>query len=97
MTNDHYKDTLLKIQDLGSKKIVRDYLEEMRQEICRDYLQNIYGEEKADNLLTELQHGLTTAKSQILESDEEAESDSSRRSKPFFDAALVVSPPAPVA
>ena len=73
MPNHHYKDTFHKIEDLGSKKIVRDYLDEMRQDICRGHLEKIHGKLKTERLLNELENGLTAAKSQLLESDGEDE------------------------
>jgi hypothetical protein len=79
MPNDHHDDTLLKIQDLGSKKAVRDYLDEMRQDICRGHLEKIHGKDKTENLLDELEHGLTATKTQLLESDEEGEIDNSEK------------------
>ena len=52
------EDVFLKIEDLGSKKEVKDYLQLMRDEFRREYLTGIYGEEKAGRILNELEHGL---------------------------------------
>ncbi|KAL7446553.1 hypothetical protein ACHAXH_008325 [Discostella pseudostelligera] len=52
------EDVFLKIEDLGSKKEVKDYLQLMRDEFRKEYLEGIYGVEKAARLLNELEHGL---------------------------------------
>ena len=52
------EDVFLKIEDLGSKKEVKDYLQLMRDEFRKEYLEQIYGVEKAGRLLNELEHGL---------------------------------------
>jgi hypothetical protein len=52
------EDVFLKIEDLGSKKEVKDYLQLMRDEFRGEYLTGIYGEEKAGRILNELEHGL---------------------------------------
>ncbi|KAL3809215.1 hypothetical protein ACHAXA_005422 [Cyclostephanos tholiformis] len=52
------EDAFLKIEDLGSKKDVKDYLQLMRDEFRKEYLTGIYGEEKAARILNELEHGL---------------------------------------
>ncbi|KAL3782736.1 hypothetical protein ACHAW5_006732 [Stephanodiscus triporus] len=54
------EDALLKIEDLGSKREVKDYLQLMRDEFRKEYLTGIYGEEKAGRILNELEHGLRT-------------------------------------
>lgn len=54
----HPTDTLLKINDLGSKKKVRNYLDLMRQDTCMSHLKTVYGMEKATKLFDELNHGL---------------------------------------
>jgi hypothetical protein len=55
--NMHYSDTFRKIQDLGGKKEVRDYLNTMRQEICREHLHKVYGTERAEKFINELEYG----------------------------------------
>lgn len=52
------EDVFLKIEDLGSKKEVKDYLQLMRDEFRKEYLEGMYGVEKAGRLLNELEHGL---------------------------------------
>ena len=47
-----------KIEDLGSKKEVKDYLEIMRNEFRKEYMEGIYGTEKANRILNELEYGL---------------------------------------
>ena len=60
--NMHYNDTFRKIQDLGSKKVVKDYLNTMREEICKEHMENIYGREKAEKYALELENGLQSMK-----------------------------------
>ncbi len=60
--NMHYNDTFLRIQELGKKKLVREYLESMRLEICREQLEKQHGREKAEKYLHELDHGLTLSR-----------------------------------
>eukprot|EP00557_Chaetoceros_sp_GSL56_P004599 CAMPEP_0176505540 /NCGR_PEP_ID=MMETSP0200_2-20121128/16556_1 /TAXON_ID=947934 /ORGANISM="Chaetoceros sp., Strain GSL56" /LENGTH=598 /DNA_ID=CAMNT_0017905115 /DNA_START=99 /DNA_END=1895 /DNA_ORIENTATION=+ len=64
----HYSDTFRKIQDLGGKKEVRDYLNTMRQEICKEHLQKMYGKERAEKFLNELEleHGLQSSRDGLL-------------------------------
>ena len=52
------EDVFLKIEDLGSKKEVKDYLEIMRNEFRKEYMEGIYGTEKANRILNELEYGL---------------------------------------
>jgi len=56
----HYVDTLRKVEDLGSKKSIRLFIQNMRDEVCRENLTRVCGKEKADRLLNELEHGLKT-------------------------------------
>ena len=65
--NMHYNDTFHKIQDLGSKKDVRDYLDTMRQEVCKEHLEKIYGRDKAEKFVHELENGLQTAKDDLYD------------------------------
>jgi hypothetical protein len=62
----NYKDTLHKIEDLGSKKLVRDYLQSMRNEVCKEHLEELYGKEKAERWKHELEHGLSRVNDFIL-------------------------------
>ena len=52
------EDTFLKIEDLGSKKEIKDYLQLMRDEFRKDYLDGIYGIEKTGRILNEMEYGL---------------------------------------
>ncbi|KAL7535988.1 hypothetical protein ACHAXR_008061 [Thalassiosira sp. AJA248-18] len=52
------EDVFLKIENLGSKKEVKDYLQLMRDEMRKEYLEGVYGEEKAGRILNELEYGL---------------------------------------
>ena len=52
------EDVFLKVEDLGSKKEVKDFLQIMRDELRREYLEGIYGVEKARRILHELEYGL---------------------------------------
>ena len=56
--NMHYSDTFIKIRDMGSKKEVRDYLNVMRQEVCKDHLEKIYGKDKAEKFVDEFENGI---------------------------------------
>lgn len=64
---DHYSNTFFKIQQLGSKKEVRDYLNSMRDDMAREYLESIYGREKTEKYMHELEHGLKVDRSQLEE------------------------------
>lgn len=55
------EDVYLKIEDLGSKKEIRDYLQLMRDEFRKVYLTKIYGAEKAERILNELEYGLRSS------------------------------------
>jgi len=69
---EHFTDTLNKIQDLGSKKQVKAYLDIMREEVCKQHIEGIHGKEKTEKLFNELEHGLQTHKKRLLD---EAESE----------------------
>jgi len=56
--NMHYNDTFIKIRDMGSKKEVKDYLNEMRQEVCKGHLEKIYGKDKAEKFVDEFENGM---------------------------------------
>jgi len=53
------EDVFLKIEDLGSKKEVKDYLQLMRNELRKEHMAGIYGEVKANRILNELEYGLS--------------------------------------
>ncbi|KAL7527611.1 hypothetical protein ACHAWF_002248 [Thalassiosira exigua] len=52
------EDVFLKIEELGSKKEVREYLQLMRDEAREEHLKGIYGEERTKRVLHELEYGL---------------------------------------
>lgn len=62
--SEHHSDTFYKIHQLGSKKEVKDYLNSMREDMAREYLESIYGREKAEKYIHELEHGLKMDRSQ---------------------------------
>jgi hypothetical protein len=43
---------------MGSKKEVKDYLNIMRQEVCKGHLENIYGKDKAEKFVDEVENGI---------------------------------------
>lgn len=53
-----FEDMLTRIESFGSKKEVKTYLQTMREEIRNNHLENIYGKEKANHMIQELEHGL---------------------------------------
>jgi hypothetical protein len=53
-----FEDVLLKIEQLGSKKEVKSYLQNMRQDACSKHVERIYGRERAERMLSELEQGL---------------------------------------
>ena len=55
------EDVYLKIEDLGSKKEIKDYLQLMRDEFRKEYLTKIYGKDKAERILNELEYGLRSS------------------------------------
>jgi hypothetical protein len=63
------EDAFLKIEDMGSKKDVKDYLQLMRDDFRKEYLTRIYGKDKAERILNELEYGLRA--SQRPEEDDE--------------------------
>jgi hypothetical protein len=63
--SEHHSDTFYKIHQLGSKKEIKDYLNSMREDMAREYLESIYGREKAEKYIHELEHGLKMDRSQL--------------------------------
>eukprot|EP00586_Coscinodiscus_wailesii_P005995 CAMPEP_0172489694 /NCGR_PEP_ID=MMETSP1066-20121228/19878_1 /TAXON_ID=671091 /ORGANISM="Coscinodiscus wailesii, Strain CCMP2513" /LENGTH=469 /DNA_ID=CAMNT_0013257753 /DNA_START=29 /DNA_END=1438 /DNA_ORIENTATION=+ len=53
-----FDDMLLRIEKFGAKKEVRTYLSQLRMEVRREYLESVYGKEKTDVMLKELEHGM---------------------------------------
>jgi len=54
----HFEDSLLKIEQLGSKKEVKDFLDSMRNNVRNSHLEHLYGRQKAERMLQELDDGL---------------------------------------
>jgi hypothetical protein len=52
------EDVLLKIESFGSKKQVKDYQQHLREEVRNAHLERIYGLEKAESMIRQLQEGL---------------------------------------
>jgi hypothetical protein len=52
------EDVFLKIDQLHSKKDIKDYLQLMRDEFRKEYMEGIYGGEKANRILNEMEYGL---------------------------------------
>eukprot|EP00569_Conticribra_weissflogii_P006238 CAMPEP_0171340580 /NCGR_PEP_ID=MMETSP0878-20121228/8664_1 /TAXON_ID=67004 /ORGANISM="Thalassiosira weissflogii, Strain CCMP1336" /LENGTH=551 /DNA_ID=CAMNT_0011842679 /DNA_START=37 /DNA_END=1692 /DNA_ORIENTATION=+ len=73
-----WEDVFLKIEDLGSKKEVKDFLDIMREDTKREYLEGIYGVEKASMLLRELEFGLRQQQQQLVASEEEEQEEDYR-------------------
>ena len=53
-----FEDVLLKIEQLGSKKEVKDFLQHTRDNVRNDHVERLYGREKAERMLQELDDGL---------------------------------------
>ena len=53
-----FEDTVSRIESLGSKKEVKDYVEVMREDVRRQHLVKIYGAAKTDRMLSELESNL---------------------------------------
>ena len=52
------EDVLLKIESFGSKKQVRDYLTHLREDIRNAHVERLYGLERGESLIQQLQEGL---------------------------------------
>ena len=64
------KETFLKIQDMGSKREVKAYVQIMRDEVCKEYLGGTMGKDEVELLLDELQCGINAHKNQNDLADE---------------------------
>ena len=53
-----FEDTVARIENLSSKKEVKDYVEIMREDVRRQHLVKIYGADKTDRMLAELESNL---------------------------------------
>ena len=53
-----FEDTVARIENLSSKKEVKDYVEVMREDVRRQHLVGIYGAAKTDRMLSELESNL---------------------------------------
>ncbi|GFH44649.1 hypothetical protein CTEN210_01123 [Chaetoceros tenuissimus] len=76
--NMHYNDAFIKIRDLGSKKDVKDHVNMMRQEVCKAHLEKVYGREKAERFVDELEHGFRTGEKETVDEFELMERDTGR-------------------
>jgi Replication Fork Protection Component Swi3 len=59
----NFEDVLLKIEQLGAKKEVKSFLQSMRDNVRNGHLETLYGREKAERMLQELNDGLTQQQS----------------------------------
>jgi len=64
---------LLKIEGFGSKKEVKAYLQTMRDDVRKSHLESIFGGEKTDRLLQELEYGLKQQQESFLRDYDEEE------------------------
>lgn len=62
-----FEDVLLKIEQLGSKREIKNYLEHLRQSVRREHLEKIYGVEKAEEMMSEYEMGLRQQQEQDAE------------------------------
>lgn len=53
-----FEDVVSRIETLGSKREIKDYLTHMREQARNRHLEKIFGKEKAEQMLQELEHGL---------------------------------------
>ncbi len=65
--NMHPIDTFRRIEALGSKKQVREYLDTMREEVCKEHLKKMYGSDRAEKLVNELESGLKAHQEKIMD------------------------------
>eukprot|EP00956_Cyclotella_meneghiniana_P001048 scaffold1252_cov66-Cyclotella_meneghiniana.AAC.2 len=84
------EDVLLKIQDFGSKKEIKDYLQLMRNDVRKEYLEGIYGTDKTERILHELENGVSLSKREVfVEDQEEVRPVSRRMGEAVFDEEVV--------
>jgi hypothetical protein len=77
-------DAALKTSSLGAKKSVKAFVETMRHAVRNQHLERIYGRERADAMLVELEHGLRQQQ-EVTSGDEpyiEADDDGQRAKPP---------------
>ena len=55
------EDVFLKMEELGAKKEVKDYLNIMREDMRKEHVEGLLGKEKAGRILDELQYGMRAA------------------------------------
>lgn len=60
-----FEDTLLKIERLGSKREVKAYLEQMRQDVRNQHVEKVLGKEKAERILQQLHDALQQQHQQL--------------------------------
>eukprot|EP00978_Attheya_sp_CCMP212_P025646 scaffold82870_cov48-Attheya_sp.AAC.2 len=75
-----FEDTLTRIESFGGKKEVKAYVQNMRDDVRKDHLEKIYGKERAEKMLQELEYGLKLQASSTSEYDDENENGALRRS-----------------
>jgi Replication Fork Protection Component Swi3 len=66
----NFEDVLLKIEQLGAKKEVKSFLQSMRDNVRNGHLETLYGREKAERMLQELNDGLTQQQLVMNEDDD---------------------------
>ena len=74
-----FEDMLSRIESFGSKKEVKTYLQTMREEIRNNHLENIYGKEKANRMIQELEHGLKQQHEMNYEESDAMDADENER------------------
>ena len=65
------EDVLMKVESMGAKKEIKDYLQIMREELRREYLEGIYGKDTTERILHELTNGVVLRP--VVEEEEEEE------------------------
>ncbi len=61
-----FEDFLIKMDSLGSKKEVKSFLQNMRDDVRNAHVERLYGKEKAEKMIQELETGLKQQQSEIL-------------------------------
>lgn len=65
-----FQDVLTRIETFGSKKEVKDYLQHMREQVRNGHVEKVYGKEKAERIIAELQDGLQQQQQEEMAMDE---------------------------
>lgn len=58
MPSMNFEDVLLKVEQLGAKKNVKNHVQHMKDNVRNGHLERLYGREKAERMLQELSEGL---------------------------------------